>query len=72
MQADQPKKVLNFPKIDYSDLHKFVADEKLNGSLVGDPAWDDWKTNKIKEQKDKFWIDRLQKSLDELSRVFSE
>lgn len=64
MRADPPKKVVEFPKIDYTPLQSFILDEKANGVLAGDPAWEDLK------KKHKSWKLHLQTSLESLNRRF--
>ena len=67
MKADPPKKVVDFPSIDYSELKAFIQGEKLNGMLVGDPAWEEGARKKLKS-----WDQHLQASLENLNRNFRE
>jgi hypothetical protein len=64
MKADPPKKMVEFPKINYTELQKYILDEKVNGNLVGDPAWEDVK------KKYKPWRQSLQNSLEALNQNF--
>lgn len=70
MKADPPKSVVEFAKIDYAGVDKYVLDEKQNGSLVGDPAWDDLMSKRKKRSST--WRERLQLSLEELNQGFRE
>lgn len=65
MRVDLPKNVLEFPKIDYTSLQSFVLEEKTNGSLVGDPAWEELAKRNLKS-----WKQHLQSSLEKLNRDF--
>lgn len=70
MKSDSPKKSIEFDKMDYSNVFSFVEDQKLNGSLVGDPAWGD--VNYKRKSTLSRWQDRLKMSLNHLNKTFSE
>lgn len=68
MKADFPKRSIEFAKIDYTPLYKYIDEERSNGSLVGDPAWMDVK----KSRKYLSWQEYLAKSLQKLDNAFRE
>ncbi|UZJ56173.1 hypothetical protein CBS101457_005493 [Exobasidium rhododendri] len=64
--ADAPKRAVDFPAIDYTELLAFIEQERANGSLVDDPEWEEVK------KKYKSWKQRLQKSLETLNANFQQ
>lgn len=63
LESRPPEEKVPLAATDYSSLIRFIEAEKENGSLVGDPAWEDVKGSKKKHAL-LTWQKRLQKSLD--------
>lgn len=71
LESKAPQRALTLPPLDYSSVYAFVEGQKNNGSLSGDPAWEDDFSSK-KRANHSTWKQRLESNLEIARKMLGE